>query len=47
MLICYILGFISGVLFLAITACVFAAGEEIKKEETIPNHTHQENNYDL
>lgn len=33
MLICYILGFISGVLFLAITACVFAAGEETEDKK--------------
>lgn len=44
MLICYILGFISGVLFLAITACVFAAGEETKEEESNQNYTQQENN---
>lgn len=44
MLTCYILGFISGAFFLAITAYVFAAGEKTKEEENNQNHTQQENN---
>lgn len=40
----FILGVISGMSFLTITACVFVAGEKTKEEESNQNHTHQENN---